>query len=92
MILAVEIDVQEFLDVGLLGVIFLLVVAGRWLRLEREVTERDKRIEELIGEVATRDEKLAAYQTKMEDNILPLTIRAVDVLERASKRGRGGAA
>lgn len=45
-----EVDITKVIDVGILGVIFWLVVVGRYIRLEREVKERDRRIAEIAEE------------------------------------------
>ncbi len=55
-----DFDLGQILDVGLLGVVFLLVVVGKFLRLEREVNDRDARIKALEAEGDRRVAEVAA--------------------------------
>ena len=82
-----NIDVVDFLQFGVLGLMFFLAMIGK-VRWEREVTERDAQIVELKAALVKKDEVIDAYRGKFEFEYTPLLRDALEVIPPLLRRTR----
>lgn len=96
-----EVDLASFADVGFLGVVFLLVIAGRFLRptyysdrLEQELTERlgerTADLDRTRTELAACQAEVARLNSYVADRVIPALVRFSDATERRSTRREDG--
>lgn len=76
-----ELSPADWIQYGVLGLVLLSLIVG-WLDLGRTTAREAKRADRL-------EEENARLRQHTEDQVIPLLVRAMDLLDRQARRGDG---
>lgn len=79
-------DLSSLADAGLVGLFCVLLLVGKWVRLAREVEDRDTRIAELKIEVKEWKTMVFQYQNQWADEVLPTLRSTHSTLEKFAEK------